>query len=105
MKISRRKQPRKGKQMSGNKTLTLGSLFDGSGSFPFGGILAGIEPKWNSEIEPFPVLVTHKRLPQVKHYGDVSGISGADLEPGSTSTSDSRGWTDATTTRRASATW
>ncbi len=81
MKIPRRKQPRKGKQMSGNKTLTLGSLFDGSGSFPFGGILAGIEPKWNSEIEPFPVLVTHKRLPQVKHYGDVSGISGADLEP------------------------
>ena len=73
MKISRRKQPRKGKRMSGNKTLTLGSLFDGSGSFPFGGILAGIEPKWNSEIEPFPVLVTHKRLPQVKHYGDVSG--------------------------------
>ena len=67
--------------MSENKTLTLGSLFDGSGSFPFGGILAGIEPKWNSEIEPFPVLVTHKRLPQVKHYGDVSGISGADLEP------------------------
>ena len=64
-----------------NRTLTLGSLFDGSGSFPFGGILAGIEPKWNSEIEPFPVLVTHKRLPQVKHYGDVSGIKGADLEP------------------------
>ena len=64
-----------------NKTLTLGSLFDGSGSFPFGGILAGIEPRWNSEIEPFPVLVTHKRLPQVKHYGDVSKLSGADLEP------------------------
>ena len=67
--------------MNENITLSLGSLFDGSGSFPFGGILAGIEPKWNSEIEPFPVLVTHKRLPQVKHYGDVSGISGADLEP------------------------
>ena len=67
--------------MSEKKTLTLGSLFDGSGSFPFGGILAGIEPKWNSEIEPFPVLVTHKRLPQVKHYGDVSGINGGDLEP------------------------
>lgn len=25
-------------------TLTLGSLFDGSGGFPLGGILAGIEP-------------------------------------------------------------
>ena len=61
--------------------LTLGSLFDGSGGFPLGGILAGIEPKWSSEIEPFPVLVTHKRLPQVKHYGDVSKLSGAELPP------------------------
>ena len=62
------------------KKLTLGSLFDGSGSFPLGGILAGIEPKWASEIEPFPVIVTHKRLPQVKHYGDVSSLKGGDLE-------------------------
>ena len=61
--------------------LTLGSLFDGSGAFPFGGMLAGIKPVFSSEIEPFPVLVTHKRLPQVKHYGDVSGINGGDLEP------------------------
>ncbi|MBR2087767.1 MAG: DNA cytosine methyltransferase, partial [Oscillospiraceae bacterium] len=63
------------------RKLTLGSLFDGSGGFPFGGILAGIEPKWSSEIEPFPVLVTHKRLPQVKHYGDVSTLNGAVLPP------------------------
>ncbi len=63
------------------KCLTLGSLFDGSGGFPLGGILAGIEPKWSSEIEPFPVLVTHKRLPGVKHYGDVSELSGAELPP------------------------
>ncbi len=61
--------------------LTLGSLFDGSGGFPLGGILADIEPKWSAEIEPFPVLVTHKRLPQVKHYGDVSVIHGSELEP------------------------
>ena len=64
-----------------SKTLTLGSLFDGSGGFPLGGMLAGITPVWASEIEPFPVLVTHKRLPIVKHYGDVSTLSGADLEP------------------------
>ena len=61
------------------KHLTLGSLFDGSGGFPLGGILAGIEPRWSSEIEPFPVLVTHKRLPQVQHYGDVSTLNGAEL--------------------------
>ena len=64
-----------------DKKLTLGSLFDGSGGFPLGGILAEIEPKWNAEIEPFPILVTQKRLPQVKHYGDVSAISGSELEP------------------------
>ena len=60
--------------------LTLGSLFDGSGAFPLGAILADIEPRWSAEIEPFPVLVTHKRLPQVKHYGDVSQLKGGDLE-------------------------
>lgn len=59
----------------------LGSLFDGSGGFPLGGIIAGITPVWSSEIEPFPIRVTEKRLPQMKHYGDVSKISGADLEP------------------------
>ena len=63
------------------KTLTLGSLFDGSGGFPLAGILAGVEPVWASEIEPFAIRVTTKRLPKMQHYGDVSGISGTDLEP------------------------
>lgn len=64
-----------------NKTLTLGSLFSGSGGFELGGILAGIKPIFNAEIEPFPVLVTHKRLPEVRHYGDVSELKGSELEP------------------------
>ena len=65
-----------------NKQLTLGSLFDGSGGFPLGGLLTGqITPVWSSEIEPFAIRVTTKRLQQVKHYGDVSAISGADLPP------------------------
>ena len=65
-----------------NKQLTLGSLFDGSGGFPLGGLLTEqITPLWSSEIEPFAIRVTTKRLPLVKHYGDVSAISGADLPP------------------------
>ena len=64
-----------------NRLLTLGSLFDGSGGFPLGGILSGIEPLWASEVEPFAVRVTTKRLPQMKHYGDVSKLSGAELPP------------------------
>ena len=61
--------------------ITLGSLFDGSGGFPLGGLLAGIKPVWNSEIEPFPVRVTEKRLPEIQHYGDVSTLNGAELPP------------------------
>ena len=61
--------------------LTLGSLFDGSGGFPLGGMLAGITPLWASEIEPFAIRVTTRRLPQMKHYGDVSSLNGAELPP------------------------
>ena len=61
--------------------LKLGSLFDGSGGFPLGGLLAGVTPVWASEIEPFPIRVTTKRLPGMRHLGDVSSINGADIEP------------------------
>ena len=64
-----------------NKPLTLGSLFDGSGGFPLGGLLAGITPVWASEIEPFPIRVTTKRLPFMKHYGDISQMDGGKIEP------------------------
>ncbi|MCM1275480.1 MAG: DNA cytosine methyltransferase [Lachnospiraceae bacterium] len=61
--------------------LTLGSLFDGSGGFPLGGLLAGIKPLWSSEIEPFAICVTERRLPNVKHCGDINGLNGAELPP------------------------
>jgi DNA (cytosine-5)-methyltransferase 1 len=61
--------------------LTLGSLFDGSGGFPLGGLLSGIQPVWASEVEPFPIRVTTKRLPFMKHYGDVSKMKGGEVEP------------------------
>ena len=63
------------------KPLTLGSLFDGIGGFPLAGICAGIRPVWASEIEPFPIRVTEKRLPEMKRYGDIHGLHGAKLEP------------------------
>ena len=64
-----------------SKQLTLGSLFDGSGGFPLGGLLCGIKPVWASEIEPFPIRVTTKRFPWVKHLGDISCVNGAEIEP------------------------
>ena len=67
--------------MEQNNTLTLGSLFDGSGGFPLGGLLAGVTPVWASEIEPFPIRVTTMRFPTMKHYGDISRMDGGKIEP------------------------
>ena len=64
-----------------NKKLTLGSLFDGSGGFPLGGLLSGVTPVWASEVEPFPIMVTSRRLPFMKHYGDISQMNGGEIEP------------------------
>ena len=61
--------------------LKLGSLFDGSGGFPLGGVMAGITPVWASEVEPFAVRVTTKRFPFMKHYGDISAMDGSKIEP------------------------
>ena len=61
--------------------LSLGSLFDGSGGFPLAGSLCGIEPKWASEVEPYPIAVTKSRFPNMKHLGDISKINGAEIEP------------------------
>ena len=67
--------------MEQKNTLTLGSLFDGSGGFPLGGLLAGVTPVWASEIEPFPIRVTTRRFPNMKHYGDISRMDGGKIEP------------------------
>lgn len=61
--------------------MKLGSLFDGSGGFPLAGAMHGIEPVWAAEVEPFPIKVTRERFPNMRHYGDVSKMSGADVEP------------------------
>lgn len=61
--------------------ITMGSLFSGSGGFELAGSIFGIRPIWASEIEPFPILVTTKNFPEMKHFGDINKLNGADLEP------------------------
>lgn len=63
------------------KNLTLGSLFDGIGGFPFCAELSGITPVWAAEIEPMCVAVTKQHFPNMLHFGDVSKISGAEIPP------------------------
>ena len=62
-------------------SVTMGSLFDGSGGFPLAGIITGIKPVWASEIEPFPIRVTTKRIPFMEHYGNICDMDGAKLQP------------------------
>jgi DNA (cytosine-5)-methyltransferase 1 len=61
--------------------MTLGSLFDGSGGFPLAGQNNGITPVWASEIEPFPICVTRKNFPDMKHLGDIHKINGGKIPP------------------------
>lgn len=60
---------------------TLGSLFDGSGGFPLAGRLCRITPKWAADIEPYPIAVTRSRFHDMKHLGDISKVSGYEIEP------------------------
>ena len=61
--------------------LRLGSLFSGSGGFELAGSLCGIEPVFASEVEPYPIAVTRSRFPDMKHLGDISKVSGYEIEP------------------------
>ncbi len=61
--------------------MTLGSLFDGSGTCPLAATLCGITPVWASEIEPYPIRVTKKNFPEMLHLGDITKINGAEIEP------------------------
>ncbi len=62
-------------------SMTLGSLFDGSGGFPLAGSMCGFKPLWASEIEPYPIAVTRSRFPDMQHLGDISKIDGGKIPP------------------------
>lgn len=64
-----------------NGILTLGSLFDGIGGFPFAATIAGIKPIWAAEIDPACVAVTKTRFPDMEHLGSVTDIDGAKITP------------------------
>jgi len=64
-----------------NEFLTLGSLFDGSGTLPLAARMLGITPVWASEIELYPISVTKKNFPEMKHVGSILDLNGAELPP------------------------
>ncbi len=61
--------------------LTLGSLFDGIGGFPYAASFYGIRTLWASEIVPECVSVTKKHFPEMEHVGDITKLDGGKLPP------------------------
>lgn len=48
-----------------DRDVTMGSLFDGIGGFPYAFEKCGAKAVWASEIEEFPIAVTKRRFPEV----------------------------------------
>lgn len=63
------------------KIITMGSLFDGIGGFPLAAVHNGVVPLWASEIEAFPIRVTKRHFPNMRHVGDITKLDGAQLPP------------------------
>lgn len=61
--------------------ITLGSLFDGIGGFPYAASFYGIRSLWASEIVPECVSVTKRHFPEMAHMGDITRLHGDSLPP------------------------
>jgi DNA (cytosine-5)-methyltransferase 1 len=62
-------------------SITFGSLFAGIGGMDLGLERAGMECRWQVEIDPFCRKVLTKHWPEVPKYGDVTKLDGSELEP------------------------
>lgn len=60
--------------------MTFGSLFAGIGGMDLGLERAGMECKWQVEINPFCQKVLTKHWPKVPKYGDITKLDGSELE-------------------------
>lgn len=63
------------------RPITIGSLFDGIGAFPYAFSFYGGETLWASEILPEAIAVTSRHFPDMKHIGDIKNLSGELLPP------------------------
>ena len=61
--------------------LTYGSLFSGIGGLDLGFDRAGLECRWQIEIDDFCCKILAKHWPEVRRYGDIRDVTGDELEP------------------------
>ena len=61
--------------------MTVGSLFAGIGGFDLGLEHAGMQVKWQVEIDPYCLKVLEKHWPHVRRYTDIKTIDWSTVEP------------------------
>lgn len=61
--------------------ITLGSLFDGIGGFPYAASFFGIRTLWASEIMGDCISITRRHFPGMEHVGDITLLHGGRLPP------------------------
>jgi DNA (cytosine-5)-methyltransferase 1 len=61
--------------------VTYGSLFSGIGGIDLGLDRAGLECRWQIEIDKTCREILEKHWPGVKRYDDIRAVTAADLEP------------------------
>jgi DNA (cytosine-5)-methyltransferase 1 len=61
--------------------VTYGSLFTGIGGLELGLDRAGMECRWQVELDDYCVKVLARHWPGVKRYGDIRQLTGDELEP------------------------
>lgn len=61
--------------------VTLGSLFDGIGGFPYAASFYSIRTLWASEVMEDCISVTSRHFPQMCHKGDITKLHGGRLPP------------------------
>jgi DNA (cytosine-5)-methyltransferase 1 len=67
--------------LSDAKKLTVGSLFAGIGGFDLAAERAGLEVKWQVEIDDYATRVLEKHWPNAKRYRDIRAIDWSSVEP------------------------
>ena len=61
--------------------VTLGSLFDGIGGFPYAASFYGVRTLWASEVMEDCISATRRHFPEVCHTGDITKLHGGRLPP------------------------